>query len=59
MTNRDRVHKELLAKKYDKLETLQALVKTCESQPELDVPYVSGLRKRIRILRVQIGNMQP
>jgi len=59
MTKRDRVHKELLAKKHDKLETLRALMKTCESQPEVDVPYVSGLRKRIRILRVQIGNMQP
>ena len=59
MTKRDRVHKELLAKKYDNLGTLQALMKTCESQPGMDVPYVSGLRKRIRILLVQIGNMQP
>ena len=59
MAKRDRVHKELLAKKYDKLETLQALMKTCQSQLEVDVPYVSGLRKRIRILQVQLGNMQP
>ena len=59
MTKRDRVHKELVAKKYDKLETLQALMKTCQSQLEVDVPYVSGLRKRIRILQVQLENMQP
>ena len=53
------IHKERLAKKYDKLEGLKALYAEWEKKLRPTDPYMRNLRQRIYKTEMQLKNMRP
>jgi hypothetical protein len=58
-TDRYTIHKERLAKKYDKLEGLKALYAEWEKKLHPTDPCMRNLRQRIYKTEMQLKNMRP
>ena len=56
---RDIDHKGRLQAKEDRVEALKALLKMHEDNGEMDMRYIQGLRRRLRLAINQRRNMRP
>jgi hypothetical protein len=50
-------HRQKVAAKYEKVRGLEALLLTCEIQPEPDLGYIRQLKVRLRTARMNLAAM--
>ena len=55
----ERRHREKVARKYEKIEMLRALLEMHEADPDHDHEYVVGLRARLRTAVSNLEAMRP
>ena len=55
----ERRHREKVARKYEKIEVLRALLEMHEANPDHDHEYVVGLRQRLRTAVANLEAMKP
>ena len=53
----DRVHRDKLQRKYEKIETLRALLEMWEANPDHDHEYILELRAKLRSAENQLASM--
>ena len=56
---RDRIHRQKLIAKIQRIDGLRALLEEWEAFPELDYQYVLRLRQRLRSAENQLEAMKP
>ena len=56
---KERRHKEVVARKYEKIEMLKALLEMHEKDPKQDHEYLVGLRARLRTAVANLESMTP
>jgi hypothetical protein len=56
---RDRIHRQKLSRKIQRIDGLRALLEEWEAFPELDYQYVLRLRQRLRSAENQLEAMKP
>jgi hypothetical protein len=55
----ERRHREKVARKYEKIEMLRALLEMHEANPDADHEYLVGLRQRLRTAVCNLEAMRP
>jgi hypothetical protein len=55
----ERIHREKVVRKTQKIQTLRALLEMHEADPDHDHDYVIGLRARLRSVENQFAAMKP
>ena len=53
----DRTHREKMARKYQKIQTLRALLEMWEERPDADHAYILQLRAKLRSAENQLAAM--